>query len=183
MRIPDVVYYAASSLDGYIATPSGGVEWLDPFQAAGEDHGFAEFYASVDALLIGSRTYEFALAHPPWRSADKPSWVFTRRELPILHSSITLTGDEPARIVESLQGRGIQRLWLMGGGRLAASFREQGLLSHCKIAVVPVILGSGIPLFANAPRQDSLKLVDVTPYPTGIVLLSYEVVQNAVPSP
>ena len=85
----DVVYYVASSLDGYIATTEGGVEWLDPFQGKGDDHGFFEFYASCDGLLMGSRTYEFSLKHPPWRSPHKPSRVFTRRELPIAHPSVT----------------------------------------------------------------------------------------------
>ena len=170
--MPEVVYYVAVSVDGYIATSDGGVEWLDPFQGGSDDHGFAELYASVDGLLMGSRTYEFSLNHPPWRSPDKPSWVFTRRELPIAHPSVTLTSDDPAQLVRSLQRS--KRLWLLGGGRLAASFRRQGLITRCIISVVPVVLGGGIPLFADAPGQSSLNLLDAKTHSSGIVQLSYE---------
>ena len=170
--MPEVVYYVAASIDGYIATADGGVEWLDPFQRGSDDHGFGELYASVDGLLMGSRTYEFALSHPPWRSPDKPSWIFSRRELPIAHPSVTLTSDDLVQLLGSLQG--LKRLWLLGGGRLAASFRRQGLITHCIISVIPVVLGGGIPLFADAPGQDSLRLLDAKSYSSGIVQLSYE---------
>lgn len=170
---PEVVYYVATSLDRFIATPDGGVDWLTPYHG-GEDRGFADFYRSIDALLMGSHTYEVALQLGPWRSPDKPSWVFTSRDLPVAHQSISLTAEEPARMLRTLGQQGIQRAWLMGGGRLAGSFRAAGLISHYVIAVVPVVLGGGIPLFADAPRHDSLKLTGVTSFPSGIVQLSYE---------
>jgi dihydrofolate reductase len=79
--MPQVVYYVASSLDGYIASADGSVEWLRPFQEQREDHGVTALHASVDALLLGSRTYEFALHLGQWPAPDKPSWVFTQRNL------------------------------------------------------------------------------------------------------
>ncbi len=172
--MPDVIYYVACSLDGYIATSDGRVDWLEPFQTGGEDYGFAEFYSSVDALVMGSGTYEFALEHGPWQSPDKPSWVFTQRELPVAHPSVTLTSDDPATVIESFAARGLKRVWLMGGGQLAASFRSSGLISRYIIAVVPIILGTGIPLFATAAGQDTLRLIEAKPYPNGLVQLSYE---------
>jgi dihydrofolate reductase len=171
----EVVYSAAASVDGYIATPDGGVGWLEPFHGQGEDSDLADFYASVEALLLGSRTYEVALGLGPWRGADRPSWVFTRRSLPVAHPSITLTPEEPEPVLEALRQRGLKRAWLMGGGRLAASFRHRGLLSSRRITVVPVVLGGGIPLFADAPRRDRLTLIEARPYPSGVVQLSYEI--------
>src|SRR2546430_8547146 len=141
----DVVYYVASSLDGYIATADGAVDWLSSFHVAGEDHGAGKLEASVDALLLGSHTYEFALKLGQWPSPNKPSWVFTRRDLRVLHPSITLTSQSPREVVESLTSRGMRRAWLIGGGKLAASFHEQGLISRCIISVFPVLLGAGIP--------------------------------------
>ncbi|RMD61924.1 dihydrofolate reductase [Candidatus Parcubacteria bacterium] len=170
----DVVYYVACSLDGYIATADGGVDWLTPFQSKGNDHGFADFYASVDALVMGSHTYEFALRNPPWQAPDRPSWVFTRRALERAHPTVTLTSEEPAQVIESLYARGLKRVWLMGGGELAASFRQRALITHYMIAVVPVLLGSGIPLFASGSRQDRLRLVHARPFSSGIVQLEYE---------
>jgi dihydrofolate reductase len=175
----EIVYYVACSLDGYIAAPDGGVDWLEPFRQGEEDYGYAELYGSVEALLLGSRTYEVALSFGAWPSADKESWVFTRRELPAADPSVTLTSDDPARVIATLEERGMERAWLMGGGKLATSFREAGLITAYRIFVMPVVLGDGIPLFA-APGQDQpptepepLKLVEARPYPSGVVELSY----------
>ena len=170
----DVVYYAACSLDGYIATVDGGVEWLTPFQGKKDDHGFADFYATVDSLVMGSHTYEFSLRHPPWMAPDKPSWVFTHRGLDVADTSVTLTSQEPREVMELMRARGLKRVWLMGGGKLAASFRMHGLITCYMIAVVPVVLGSGIPLLASSSRQDELRLTHANTYPSGIVQLCYE---------
>ena len=170
----DVVYYVAASLDGYIATSDGGVDWLKPYENGDDDYGFAELYASIDALLMGSHTYEFALKQGSWPTKDKPTWVFTGRDLPILDPSITLTSQQPVEIVELLGSQGMKRAWLTGGGKLATSFRKHGLISQYTISVIPVVLGGGIPLFADAREQDSLELLDVKEYPNGIVQLDYK---------
>ena len=175
----DIIYYAACSLDGYIATPDDGVEWLTPFQGTGDDHGFAEFYSSVDSLVMGSHTYEFSLRHPPWMAPDKPSWVFTNRDLEVVDASITLTSQEPPEVVELMRARDLNRVWLMGGGKLAASFCLHHLISHYMIAVVPVVLGRGIPLLACGSQQDRLRLTRANPFPSGIVQLCYEGMADA----
>jgi dihydrofolate reductase len=169
----DVIYHAASSLDGFIATPDGGVDWLDSFQGAGEDHGIAAFFSSVDGLLMGSRTYEFALAHPPWMAPDKTSWVFTTRDLEIAHPRVILTADAPSAVVEQARQRGARRLWMMGGGEIAAAFRADGLITELMLAIIPVVLGDGVPLFARSASIDEYKLVDSKTYPSGIVTLTY----------
>jgi dihydrofolate reductase len=152
------------------------------FRGGGDADGadeFARLYASFDGLLLGSRTYEFALEFGQWPSPDKPSWVFTRRDLPVLHPSITLTAEDPSQLVRDLGERGLKRLWLMGGGRLAASFRERGLITDYIIGVVPIILGEGIPLLAATPKQDLLQLVEAKGDPSGVVRLVYRVKQDA----
>src|SRR5437667_10793243 len=117
--MPEVIYYVASSLDGCIATADGSVDWLSRFHTAGEDHGAGKLEASMDALLLGSHTYEFALKLGQWPSPNKPSWVFTRRDLNVLHPSITLTSQSPRELLEVLASLGMRRAWLMGGGKLA----------------------------------------------------------------
>jgi dihydrofolate reductase len=172
----EVTYYVASSLDGYIATADGSVDWLSRFPTAGEDHGAGELEASADALLLGSHTYEFALKLGQWPSPDKLSWVFTRRrDLRILHPSIVLTAQSPGKVVELLASRGLHRAWLMGGGKLAASFHADQLISRYIISVFPVLLGSGIPLFApHSSLPDALRFVAAQPFKSGIVQLTYE---------
>ena len=155
----DVTYYVATSVDGYIATTDGGVDWLTQFQNRTEDHGFSEFYSKVDGLVMGSHTYEFSLRQPEWPAPDKPSWVLTHRDLPVAHSSVTLTSAEPSQLISSLTERGLKSLWLMGGGKAAASFQQCGLISHYFVAIMPIILGDGIPLFATVGRQNILKLI------------------------
>jgi len=176
----EIVYAVAATLDGYIATADGGVDWLAPFQSAGEEHGISSLYSSVDALLLGSHTYEFALKLGHWPSPDKASWVFTTRDLPRLDPSITFTSQDPAEFVEMLGARGVRRAWLMGGGELGTSFRRAGLISRFVISLFPVILGSGIPLFASAQSAtDSLRLLDAKPFPSGVVQLTYARADNA----
>jgi dihydrofolate reductase len=172
-RLPEVIYYAACSLDGFIATEAGGVEWLLPFQESGDDHGFSEFYGSIDGLVMGSHTYEASLDLGPWPAPDKPSWVFTRRDLPIAHPTVSLTTQDPTELMESLASEGMNRVWLMGGGKLAASFRERGLISKYMIGLVPVLLGAGIPLLADGHGLDSLKIVDTRTFSSGILMASY----------
>src|SRR5437762_10558415 len=140
--MPEVIYYVASSLDGYIATADGSVDWLSRFHSAGEDHGAAELEASVDALLLGSHTYEFALKLGQWPSPDKLSWVFTGRDLQVLHPSITLTAQTPREVIDLLASRGLHRARLMGGGKLPASFHAEQFISRYVIAVFPSLLGS-----------------------------------------
>lgn len=172
-KLPEVIYYAACSLDGYIATEDGGVDWLAPFQESGDDHGFSGFYRSIDGLVMGSGTYQASLDLGPWQAPDKPSWVFTGRDLPIAHPSVTLTAQDPTALMKSLADQGIRRVWLMGGGKLAASFREQELISEYVIGFVPVLLGAGIPLLADGSSTGSLKLVDTRTFASGILLATY----------
>ena len=170
----EVVYYIASSLDGYIATADGRVDWLSRFHTS-EDHGAGGLHASIDALLLGSHTYEFALQLGDWPSPDKPSWVFTKRALRVLHPSITLTSQSPTEVMRHLDARGFRRVWLMGGGELAASFHTDGLISRYIISVFPVLLGSGIPVLA--PRscpEEALRFVAAKPFKSGIVQLIYD---------
>jgi dihydrofolate reductase len=176
----EIVYYVASSLDGYIATENGGVDWLSSGHVPGEDNGAAEFEASADALLLGSHTYEFPLRLGHWPSPKKPSWVFTQRDLRVLHPSITLTSQSPTQLVASLASRGFRRAWLMGRGKLAASFQAEQLISRYMILVFPVLLGSGIRLFApHSARPDTLRFIGAKPFTGGIVQLTYDRAQNA----
>jgi dihydrofolate reductase len=176
----EVVYYVASSLDGYIATTDGSIEWLSRFHTAGEDHGAGALESSVDALLLGSHTYEFALKLDQWPSPNTPSWVFTHRDLPILHPSITLTSQNPGEVIELLASRGLRRAWLMGGGKLAASFHAEALIFRYIISIFPILLGSGVPVFApHSSGADELRFISATPFKSGIIQLTYEQAANA----
>jgi len=171
--VPEVVYYVAASLDGYIATSNGGIEWLSAFEGKGEDYGYAAFYASIDAVLLGRRTYEQCLTFGEWPYRGKPCWVFSHGRMKIAEPDVTLTNQDPQQMVSELHKRRLPRAWLVGGGELAGSFRREGLISEYIVSVVPVILGAGIPLFASGGSREALKFAGTKAYPSGIVQLRY----------
>lgn len=169
----EVVYYVASSVDGFLAPDDGSLDWLAPFSASGDDHGYAAFYSSVDALVAGSRTYEQMLALGGWPHADRPTTVMSARSLPVEAANITLSHSEPHEVVDALAASGYQRIWLMGGGALAGSFEKAGLIDEYVISYVPVLLGSGRGLFAGCADVRSLALVAQQRFSDGIVQCRY----------
>jgi len=158
----EIVYYVASSLDGFIATPDGGIDWLKPFEGGAEDYGYGEFYGSVEAVLMGRKTYEQCLQFPEWPYVGKPYWVFSKE-----------SGNTPSSVVKEMQARGLRRAWLVGGGKIAAAFRAEGLITEYIVSVIPVLLGSGIPLFDGPAPAEALRLLGTKPYEGGIVQLRY----------
>ena len=168
-----VSYYVAASLDGFIATKAGGVDWLDCVEVDGEDYGYAEFFNSVDGLLMGRATYDQARSFGPWLYGNKPCWVWTHRSLAADEPAIVATAAPPRTIVANAAAQGLQHLWLVGGGKLAALFQAEHLISQYIVSLVPVVLGDGIPLFANAGVLESLALQDAKPFASGLVQLTY----------
>lgn len=176
--MPEIVYYVAASVDGYIATPDGGVEWLAPFEASGEDYGYSAFLASVDAMLFGSRTYVQALTFGAWPYGGKPSWVFARGRLEAA-PGVTVTDRTPSEIASEMDARGLRRAWLVGGGTLARSFRAEALVTEYIVSIMPVILGGGIPLFAAPGPAERLQLVESAPFDSGVIQARYTRVHDA----
>jgi dihydrofolate reductase len=171
--VPDVVYYVASSTDGFIATPDGSLDWLAPFEASGDDYGYADFYGSIDAVLLGSRTYEQALTFGEWPYPGKPAWVFSKRPLDPGRDDVTVTDRSPAEVAEEVSARGLRRAWLVGGGALAGSFQVAGLITEYVVSYIPVVLGRGIPIFGAAGCRQPLRLVESTRYPDGVLQTRY----------
>jgi dihydrofolate reductase len=169
----EIVYYVAASVDGYIATADRGVEWLPAIEAEGEDYGYYAFYASIEALLMGSRTYAQVLRHASWPYLGKPCWVFSRQQIKVAQPEVILTSARPNEIRTELQARQLNRVWLVGGGQLAASFRVHGLIAEYVLGVIPIMLGAGIPLLVSYGSQEKLKLIECKPFPSGAVLLRY----------
>lgn len=168
-----IVYYVAASVDGFIATLEGGIEWLAPFEGREEDYGYAEFYNSVDAVLVGGRTYEACLRYAEWPWPGKPCWVFSRQKRKVTQPDVIVTDRGPAAVAAELKERGIKRAWLAGGGELAGSFREAGLIDEYIISYIPAILGDGIPIFGFSSVKEDLELVSAKSFPVGIVRAHY----------
>ena len=170
----DVIYYVASSLDGYIATRDGEVNWLNPYQIAGEDYGYAAFLDSVDGLILGSRTYEQVLDFGvEWPYPGKPTWVMSRRSLETPFEGVQVTSQSPSHLMAELEQRGHRRLWLVGGTAIVDAFRNANLITEYQIAIMPTLLGRGFALFSAAKSAKPLHLIHSISYPNGVVQLHY----------
>jgi dihydrofolate reductase len=169
----DIVYYVAASLDGYIATPEGGVDWLSAVEREGEDYGYGDFISSIDLLLMGRATYDFARSVDPWPYRDMRGLVFTHRPLPDPPPGVQATTRGPAEALSEPRAEPWTRAWLVGGGKLAASFRAAGLITESIVSIVPVVLGEGIPLFDGSGPLEQLELVSSRSFPSGLVQNRY----------
>lgn len=173
---PTLIYHVAASLDGYIARPDGSVDWL---HGIGDDPGHADFHKSVDGLLMGRATYDAINSlEGNWPYPGKACLVLARN--PIGRSSAGVQGRHctPAEALEELAGRGCQRVWLVGGGSLAANCLAAGLLDELIVNVVPYLLGAGIPLFSTGLERP-LRLIGERRFACGLVQHHYQVLPEA----
>jgi dihydrofolate reductase len=168
-----ITLYIATSIDGYIATPEGGVDWLMSVEQEGEDYGYGAFYESVDGLLIGRSTYDQILTFGDWPYPGKPAYVFTHRPAEIERDDVFFVKGDPGPVVARLQAQGHRRLWLVGGAGLTHHFFQQGLIDEIILSVIPVILGDGIPLFRAGLPTQAYTLLSSQSYPSGLVSLHY----------
>ena len=167
--------FIGTSLDGFIARPNGGFDFLDA--GGNEPHGYEEFMATVDALVMGRNTIETVLAFNAWPYGEKPVFVLSSRAIaPAPAGAVVehLSGD-PAEIVARLEARGIQHIYVDGGITIQR-FLQAGLIQRLVITRVPVLIGSGIPLFGALPRDVPVKHVATRTYAGGLVQSEYLVV-------
>lgn len=167
------IYNTATTLDGFLATADNSLSWL--FEVAGPgdaDTSFADFLAGVGAMAMGSTTYEWlleqeALVDEPakWGEwyTDRPTWVFTHRDLPVVPGAdIRFTHDDVRTVHAAMvEAAGERDVWLMGGGDLVGQFADAGLLDRITATVAPVTLGSGAPFLPRELRAARLTLVSM----------------------
>jgi dihydrofolate reductase len=167
--------FIATSVDGFIARADGGLDWLP--EGGGEEHGYEAFMASVDALLIGRKTYETVLAFNEWPYGEKPVFVLSTRPLAPAPSGALVEhlSGEPAEIVSNLAQRSIRHIYVDGGITIQR-FLRAGLIQRLVITRIPVILGTGIPLFGPLPRDIVLTHTRTQQYASGMVQSEYLVV-------
>ena len=166
--------FIATSLDGFIARANDDLDWLPP--DGGEEHGYEAFMASVDALVIGRRTFEKVLTFDTWPYGEKPVFVLSTRELPAPPRGAVmerLSGD-PADILANLEARGVRHVYVDGGITIQR-FLAAGLIQHLTITHIPVLLGGGIPLFGELEADIHLKPIATRQYSSGLVQTEYEV--------
>ena len=166
--------FVGTSLDGFIARANGAFDFLPA--DGGEPHGYEEFMATVDALVIGRNTYETALSFPAWPYGTKPVIVLSTRPIaPAPNKAVVehMSGD-PADIVAQLAARGMGHLYV-DGGVTVQRFLRAGQIQRLIITRVPVLIGSGIPLFGPLERDIVLTHLRTQQYQSGLVQSEYTV--------
>jgi len=166
--------FIGSSVDGFIARPNNSLDFLP--EGGGEPHGYNEFFASVDALVIGRKTFEIVLAFPEWPYGAKPVIVLSSRPLDLskVPATVEQMQGSPREIVSTLEARGIRHVYVDGGVTIQRFLRE-GLIQRLIITRVPVLIGGGIPLFGTLPKDVRLEHVQTQHYRSGLVKTEYRV--------
>lgn len=179
-----VIYSVANSFDNFIARMDGSVDWLF---MDGTDYGMRDFFQSIDAVLMGRKTYEVALSHqPPKKSKKKKSgsssgmksYVFSRTLKNDPDEDVEIISENAGDFVRNLKSENGKNIWLMGGGELAGALITAGVVDEIGLAVHPILLGSGIPLLPGFDNQIDLELMTCKPHPNGVVQLAYRIKEN-----
>jgi dihydrofolate reductase len=167
--------FVGASVDGFIARANDDLDFLPP--GGGEPHGYNEFIASVDAIVIGRKTFEKVLTLGPWAYGDKRVVVLSSRPLDLSEAvggSVEQMAGPPAEIVSRLAASGAHELYIDGGITIQR-FLRAGLIQRLIITRVPVLIGDGVPLFGTLPQDIRLRHVATRHYPSGLVQSEYEV--------
>jgi len=164
--------FIAQSLDGYIARPDGGIDWLRPFDSV--DYGYERFLAEIGTVIMGRASYELARSFGDWHYPAQRSLVVTSRPLDDdAPPTVTRVGADFNKLVNALRAAGGKDVWVMGGARTINAFLAHGAIDRIDLFLVPVLLGDGIPLFAAGRPESTLKLAGTQTYDKGLARLSY----------
>ena len=165
--------FIGTSVDGFIARANGALDWLP--EGGGEPHGYDEFIASVDAIVIGRKTFETVLNFGTWPYGDKRVVVLSSRPVDlsvVVGGVVQQMGGLPSEIAAQLAASGAQHLYIDGGITIQG-FLRAGLIQRLIITRVPVLIGEGIPLFGMLPHDIRLHHVATRHYPSGLVQSEY----------
>jgi dihydrofolate reductase len=166
-------YVVATSLDGYIAGPNGEADWIimDP------DIDFGALFAQFDTFLMGRRTFE-GMAGSGGGGGGMKTFVVSRTLRQEDYPKVTIVADKVEETLTALRAEPGKDIWLFGGGDLFRSLLDAGLVDTVEVAIIPVLLGGGIPLLPSPARQVKLMLTGHKVYKTGIVALEYDCIKT-----
>lgn len=177
---PKMSVYIATSIDGYIAKKDDGLDWLEAFnppsENLNEDYGFKKFLSNVDALVMGKNTYKIA--------SSASVWPYQGKRVIVLSSSLHSIGDKAEiyagnihHLIKKLYSEGIKHIYV-DGGKTISQFLNEELIDELIISIIPIILGSGIPLFNNILHESWCHLLSSQAYSNGLVQLHYEIIKK-----
>lgn len=178
---PKISVFIATSIDGYIAKKNNDIDWLTKFSPpidANEDKdcGFSKFFSSVDVLVMGRSSYEVVSHFDPWPYEGKRVIVLSST-LTSVCKQVELFKGDIRQLIKELQNDGIKHIYIDGGVTIS-KFLNIGLVDQLIISIIPVVLGSGIPLFSKINDDKWCRLISSQAYSNGLVQLQYEVIKH-----
>ncbi len=169
-----VILYIAMSLDGYIARVDNTIDWLSVVEQQGEDYGYSDFVGSVDTVIMGRKTYEKVLTFGgEFPHKGRMCYVLSRTQSGT-NEHVTFFNGAAADLVRKLKQKGGANIFVDGGADVVNSLMTVNLIDKFVLSVIPVFLGSGIPLFQSGRPEQLLKLTNSFTFPSGLVQLWYE---------
>src|SRR5438445_9280853 len=172
-----IIVYIATSADGFIARKDGAVDWLDRPRPK-DNYGMGEFWKSIDTILLGRKTYDFAVrfvkeGRPVPSMGDIKRYVFSRRPPKKVLPGFEFVKEPIKKFATRLRAQKGKNIWMMGGGGIIASFLDEGEIDEFVISVIPIFIGEGIPLIAPRLRTIPLKLLSRKKFSDGVVTVHY----------
>ena len=169
-----IVVHAATSADGFIARSDGSLDWLTGRRAPKGFYGMPKFIRSVDAKILGRKTFEASLSLGAPFAENDPHYVFSRRPPPeVVPPGVQFVSEPIREFCQRLRRAKGKDVWMMGGGEIIASFLDEGEIDEFCVTVVPVFIGDGIPLIARRHRDVALRLKGITSFSDGVVQMRY----------
>lgn len=170
--------FMAMSLDGFVARQDHALDWLMKQKTGGEEHGFEDFYASVDGMVMGSGSFRTVLSFDAW-PYEKPVFVMsqsmTQSDVPEgLRDKVHVTDQDPRALMTSLETESWKRVYV-DGGKVVQTFMRERLIDDMTVTLVPILIGDGIRLFGGLDGDIDLDLIEAKSFPSGLVTTKYKV--------
>jgi dihydrofolate reductase len=176
MRSRKIIVQLAMSADGFIARPDGDIAWLTERPDPPDFYGMADFLATIDTILYGRKTFELGLQLGATLDPNIRHCVFSRQPPPAsVPHGVEYVNEPVAAFAEKLRARAGKNIWMMGGAELIGAFVDAGAIDEFLLAVMPVLIGEGIPFVAPRHRTVPMQLLSARPYPDGVIMVHYEV--------
>ena len=171
-----IIVNIATSADGYVARKDGDLDWLTRRPTPMGFYGLPTFSRSVDAKILGRKTFDLSVKMGARFSADDVHYVFSRRPpLASVPVGVQFVTESIRAYANRLRKQAGKNIWLMGGGEIIGSFLDEDAIDEFIITVVPTFIGQGIPLLAPRHRDVTLRLLSVRRFTGGVVQVHYEV--------